>query len=91
LAGAVGDPGRGGSEIARAMEEGARRSLEARGPGGPAPTPAPRPSPGPVAFRESPVGAFLVRHKWKLYGLLFLLVTELCLLTLGTTISRGPG
>jgi hypothetical protein len=73
------------------MAEGAQRSLEARGPGGPAPAPAPLPAPGPVAFWRSPVGAFLVRHRWKFYGLLFLLLTELCLLLLGKTLAMGPG
>jgi hypothetical protein len=31
------------------------------------------------------------RHKWTILGLLFLLLTELCLLLLGKTLVRGPG
>ena len=73
------------------MEEGAQRSREARGPGGPAPFPAPPPSAGSVTFWRSPVGSFLVRHRWKIYGLLFLALTELCLLLLGKTLAMGPG
>jgi hypothetical protein len=91
LAGAEGGPGPGGSEIARAMEEGARRSLEARGPGGPAPAPAPRPSPGVEVSRRSPVVPFLLRHRLKIFALLLLLLTELCLLLLGQTLAMGPG
>ena len=30
------------------------------------------------------------RHKWKILGLLFLILTEACLLLLGQTIVRGP-
>jgi hypothetical protein len=87
----MGSPGPLDPEIARALVEGARRSREAQGPGGPAPVPASRPSPIPPAFRETPAGAFLVRHKWKFVGLLFLLLMELCVLLLGKTIAVGPG
>jgi hypothetical protein len=44
-----------------------------------------------VTFWRSPVGSFLVRHRWKIYGLLFLALTELCLLLLGKTLAMGPG
>ncbi len=87
----MGSPGPQDPEIARALAEGARRSREAQGPGGPAPVPASRPSPFPPAFLETPAGAFVVRHKWKLVGLLFLLLTELCLLFLGKGLVMGPG
>jgi hypothetical protein len=30
------------------------------------------------------------RHKWKILGLLFLLLTEACLLLLGKTMVMGP-
>jgi hypothetical protein len=87
----MSDPGRQDPETARALAEGTRRSREAQGPGGPAPVPASRPSPVPQAFWEKPVGAFLARHKWKVIGLLFLLLTELCLLFLGKGLVMGPG
>jgi hypothetical protein len=76
--------------IARALAEGARRSREVQGPGGPAPVPAPTAQAAPV-FWETPTGLFLVRHKWKFLGLLFLLLTELCLLFLGKGLAMGPG
>jgi hypothetical protein len=44
-----------------------------------------------VAFWGSPVGSFLVRHRLKMFALLFLLLTELCLLLLGKTLAMGPG
>jgi hypothetical protein len=31
------------------------------------------------------------RHKWKILSLLFLLLTELCLLLLGKSLAMGPG
>jgi|GEM_PF-3615959 len=31
------------------------------------------------------------RHKWKILSLLFLLLTELCLLLLGSSLAMGPG
>ena len=86
----MGSPGPGDDEIARALTEGARRSREAQGPGGRAPVPAPRPAPVPATFWETPTGVFLVRHKWKFVGLLFLLLFEMCLLLLGKTIALGP-
>lgn len=86
----MSSPGPGDTEIARALAEGARRSKEIRGPGGAAPVPARRPSPVPPTFWETPTGAFLVRHKWKFVGLLFLLLFEMCLLLLGKTIALGP-
>jgi hypothetical protein len=87
----MGSPGPQDPEIARALAEGARRSRESQGPGGPAPVPAPRPSPVAPSFWEGPARAFLVRHKWKFLGLLFLLLTELCLLFLGKGLVMGPG
>lgn len=87
----MGSPGPQDPAVARALAEGARRSREAGGPGGPAPVPAPRPSPIPPAFWATPTGAFLVRHKWKFLGLLLLLLTELCLLFLGKGLAMGPG
>ncbi len=87
----MGSPGPRESETARALAEGARRSREAQGPGGPPPVPASRPSPVAPTFREGPARAFLVRHKWKLFALLFLLLTELCLLFLGKGLVMGPG
>ena len=87
----MSSPGPGDTETARALAEGARRSRDAQGPGRPAPTPARRPSPVPPIFWETPAGAFLVRHKWKFVGLLFLLLTELCLLFLGKGLVMGPG
>jgi hypothetical protein len=87
----MGIPGPQDPELARALADGARRSREAQGPGGPAPAPAPRPSPLPPTFWERPTGAFLHRHKWKFVGLLFLILTELCLLFLGKGLVMGPG
>jgi len=83
--------GPGDTEIARALAEGARKSREAQGPGGPAPVPAPRPSTARATVWTTPARAFLVRHKWKFFGLLFLLLTELCLLFLGKGLVMGPG
>ena len=91
MADAAGDPGPEDSAIARSMAEGARRSLEARGPDGPAPAPASRPSPGLAALREPRRVELWRRHKWKVYGLLFVLLTELCILMLGKTLALGPG
>lgn len=87
----TGIPGPRDPETARALAEGARRSREAQGPGGPAPLPVSRPAPVPAAFWETPTGLFLQRHKWKFIGLLFLLLTELCLLFLGQGLVMGPG
>ncbi len=87
----MGNHGPEPPETARALAEGARRSREAQDPGGPAPSPATRPVPAPPTFWERPAGTFLVRHKWKLIGLLFLLLTELCLLFLGKGLVMGPG
>lgn len=87
----MGGPGPQDPEIARALAEGARRSREVQGPGSPAPLAAPRPLPAPATVWTTPVGAFLVRHKWKFIGLLFLLLTELCLLFLGKGLVMGPG
>ena len=77
-------------DIARALAEGARRSEEAQGPGGPASVPALRPSLVPAAFWATPTGLFLVRHKWKFVGLILFLLTDLLLFTLGRTIGMGP-
>ena len=87
----MGSPGPRDPEIARALAEGARRSREVQGPGGPAPAPVSRPVPATPAFWERPAGAFLVRHKWKILSLLLLLITELCLLFLGKGLVMGPG
>ena len=57
------------------LEEGARHSRDA----------VTRPSQEPrrlVLWR---------RHKWKILGLLFLLLTEACLLLLGKSLAMGPG
>jgi len=63
------------NNVIRALEEGDRRSRE-------------------VVTKPVQEPLHLVlwrRHRWKIYGLLFLLVTELCLLLLGQTLAMGPG
>ncbi len=87
----MGNHGPEPPETARALAEGARRSREAQDPRGLAPSPTSRPVPAPPTFWERPAGLFLVRHKWKFIGLLFLLLTELCLLFLGKGLVLGPG
>lgn len=87
----MGNPGPDSPKISRALAEGARRSRESQAPGGPAAAPAPTPAPVPPTVWTTPVGAYLVRHKWKFVGLLFLLLTELCLLFLGKGLVMGPG
>ncbi len=92
----MGNHGPEPSQTARALAEGARRSREAQDPGSPAPSAEPSPvAPAPAAHlspsRPAPLAAFVARHKWKLVGLLFLLLTELCLLFLGKGLVMGPG
>ena len=57
------------------LEEGERHSREALA----------RPSGEPMRL------VLWRRHKWKILGLLFLLLTELCLLLLGKSLAMGPG
>lgn len=58
----------------RALAEGDRRSREAV-----------------TAPTREPLHLVLWRrHKWKVVGLLFLLLFEMCLLLLGSTIAMGP-
>jgi hypothetical protein len=59
----------------RALEQGKRQSREA----------VARPVRDPMHL------VLWRRYKWKVLGLLFLLLTELCLLLLGKTIVMGPG
>ncbi|MGD0485091.1 MAG: hypothetical protein ABSB58_10665 [Gemmatimonadales bacterium] len=59
----------------KALDEGARQSHEAL-------TPSVRDPAHVVLWR---------RHKWKILSLLFLLLTELCLLLLGKSLAMGPG
>ena len=74
--------------VRHALAEGAERSRAAARPDGTAPVPPLAPVPGPP---EPLHLALWRRHRWKIYGLLFLLVTELCLLMLGQTLAMGPG
>lgn len=72
--------------VRRALAEGAERSRVAARPGGMAPVPPPAP------VVSEPMRLVLWRrHKWKILGLLFLLLTELCLLLLGKSLAMGPG
>lgn len=84
--------------LQRALEEGARRSREALVPD--ATVPAARDlrdraadptGPGPAApvAGEALHRAVWRRHKWKIVGLVVLLVTELVLFIVGST-PRGP-
>jgi hypothetical protein len=57
------------------LEEGARHSREA----------VTRPAQEPMRL------VLWRRHKWKILSLLFLLLTELCLLLLGKSLAMGPG
>jgi len=66
-------------ELRRALEEGDRRSRDALHPGPSAPVPALRPSLVPASLGESRVGAFVIRHRWSIVGLLLLLLAELVL------------
>jgi hypothetical protein len=66
-------------DLRRAIAEGDRRSRDASRPGPPAPVPALRPSLVPASLAGSRVGAFLIRHRWCIIGLLLLLLAELVL------------
>ena len=61
--------------LQRALEKGAQRSREV--------TERPVAEPAHVVLWR--------RHKWKILSLLFLLLTELCVLLLGSTLARGNG
>lgn len=61
--------------LAKAIEEGDRHSREAV-----------------TKSEQEPLRLVLKRrHQWKVYSLLFVLLTELCLLMLGRTLALGPG
>lgn len=65
----------GHDDVKHALQEGAERSRA-------------------VAEHPVPEARHVVlwrRHKWKILGLLFVLLTELCLLLLGKSLAMGPG
>lgn len=85
--------GPGGSDPAneRVLADGARRSLEAQRPA-PQGVSAGAPDRATAVLEptaESRVATLWRRHKWKLAGLLILIITEIVLFTVGST-SRGP-
>jgi hypothetical protein len=64
-----------GDQATKALAEGERRSREAALP----------------RLRESALLGLWRRHKWKVLVVLFLLLTEMCLLLLGGSLVKGPG
>lgn len=83
--------------LQRALEEGARRSREAQVPDAPAPaardprdrSDPPGRSPAAPGAGEALHLAVWRRHKWKIVGLVVLVVTEFVLFIVGST-PRGP-
>ena len=87
--------------VRRALAEGAERSRAVARPDGSAPVVpaaadalAGRSAAAVVAVPTAPDVRRVElwrRHKWKIYGVLFLVLTELCLVLLGHSLAMGPG